>query len=403
MKNKILELLKKEEESVCNYINLTSSFNYINSDILRLKNSITNNVYLTEHNCNIDDLDELYKTINDLCKKLFDSNFSSIKAENIEIAKEAVCTSLLKKKDKILYITFENESNLLNENSNKRLSEYQIIRYNACFDNYQIDYEKLKTKVLSVNPKLVIVEDYPYPRKIEYDEIKEITSMINAYLLVDMSSISGLVAAKIYQNPCKYADVVITNTNGSLRCGSAVITLSRDDEMIKQIDKYLDENVGYQINLNTIISVLLSLDENTKPNFVSYQKQTIKNAKMLCDVFRMENVKVISNGTDNQNVLIDTKKSFNITGKEASIVLKDIGIVCNKNLIPNDLTTPYITSGLLISTLSATTRGFKEKDFLELGKIICKCLKNSEDVIIKEELKKQVKLLCTFNSIYEEE
>ena len=154
--------------------------------------------------------------------------------------------------------------------------------------------------------------------------------------------------------------------------------------------------------MHVIAAKAVCFKEALTPEFVKYQKQVVKNAKVLCDVLKMEGFKIVAGGTDNHLILIDVKKSVNMTGKEAEQILEHIGITCNKNMIPFDSTTPFITSGIRLGTAAMTTRGFKEQEFLEVGKIISTCLNNFENKEILEDLKLRVKRLCESNPLYEE-
>ena len=217
-----------------------------------------------------------------------------------------------------------------------------------------------------------------------------------------MAHIAGLVAAGLHQNPCKYADVVTSTTHKTLRGPRGGLILTNNIEIAKRINKTVFPGIQGGPLEHVIAAKAVCFVEAMSYDFIEYQKQVIKNAKILADVLKLEGFKIVANGTDNHLLLIDVKKSVNLTGKEAEEILDKIGITCNKNMIPNDPTTPFITSGIRVGTAAMTTRGFKEKDFMRVGKIIAKCLKNYDNEIIHEELRKEVLELCESHPIYKE-
>ena len=220
--------------------------------------------------------------------------------------------------------------------------------------------------------------------------------------MVDMAHIAGLVAAGLHQNPCLYADVVTSTTHKTLRGPRGGLILTNNEELAKKIDKMVFPGIQGGPLMHVIAAKAVCFKEALSPSFITYQKQVIKNAKILSDVLKMEGFKIVTNGTDNHLMLVDVKKSVNMTGKEAETILDSIGITCNKNMIPYDVTTPFITSGIRLGTAAMTTRGFKEQDFVLVGKIISACLHNSDNVRILEDLKSRVKELCNKYPIYEE-
>ncbi len=401
----IFNVIEKERKKQEETINLVSSSNYVSSSVLNTLGSILNNsiydIYHSRKSHFLNDfLGEVENIAIEYAKKVFDVKYANVQPDSKTVANMAVFNTLLNKDDKVLSLNLE-----LDKHSSFDYAfnsdQYNFTYFSVDKETNQIDYEMVRKIALKERPKLILV-DGSYTRKLDFSEFKDIATSCGAYLLVDISNIAGLVAAGLHQNPCKYADVVTLTTNKTLRGPKGGLILTNKEWIIKKIDQSVLYSLQGKPLINVIAAKAICFKEAMKSEFVSYQKQTIKNAKILSDILRLEGFKIITNGTDNHLILLDVKKSVNMTGKEAEKILNDIGILCNKNMIPYDPTTPFITSGLLFSTSAMTTRGFKEKEFLEVGKIIATCLFNSENKEILEDLKKRVSNLCENFPIGEE-
>ena len=316
----------------------------------------------------------------------------------------AVYRSILNKGDTVLAMDLESGGHLTH---GSRMSfsgmDYNFKSYGVEKETCQINYDEIRKLALKIKPKLIVAGASAYSRIIDFAELRDIANECGSYLMVDMAHIAGLVAAGLHPNPCKYADVVTSTTHKTLRGPRGGIILTNSEDLIKKINKTVFPGIQGGPLMHVIAAKAVCFSEAMTKEFIDYAKQVVKNAKVLCDVLKMSGFKIVSGGTDNHLMLVDVKKSVNMTGKEAESVLDSIGITCNKNMIPYDTTTPFITSGIRIGTAAMTTRGFKEEEFVEVGKIISDVLHNSDDKTLLEEAKKRVDALCKKFPIYEEE
>lgn len=406
--NNLFELIEKEKRRQQETIELIASENFVSEDVLKAQGSILTNKYAEGYpkkryygGCQF--VDEIEKLACFYAKKLFNVKFANVQPHSGSSANMAVYRTLLKKGDKVLGMNLSSGGHLTH-GSNLSFSgmDYKFINYDVDKKTNQINYDEVRKIAIKEKPKLIIAGTSSYSRKIDFAEFKDIASSVGAYLMVDMAHIAGLVAAGLHQNPCLYADVVTSTTHKTLRGPRGGLILTNNEELAKKIDKMVFPGIQGGPLMHVIAAKAVCFKEALSPSFITYQKQVIKNAKILSDVLKMEGFKIVTNGTDNHLMLVDVKKSVNMTGKEAETILDSIGITCNKNMIPYDVTTPFITSGIRLGTAAMTTRGFKEQDFVLVGKIISACLHNSDNVRILEDLKSRVKELCNKYPIYEE-
>lgn len=408
MISEIFEAINEEKMRQQNTIELIASENFVSKDVLKAQGSILTNKYAEGYpnrryygGCKY--IDKIEKIAINNAKKLFGVKFANVQPHSGSSANMAVYRALLNKGDKVLGMEL-NSGGHLTHGSALSFSgmDYNFISYDVDKETGQINYDEVRRIAIKEKPKLIVAGASAYSRKIDFLEFSDIAKACGAYLMVDMAHIAGLVAAGLHMNPCKYADVVTSTTHKTLRGPRGGIILTNNEEIAKKIDKAVFPGIQGGPLEHVIAAKAVCLAEAMKVEFIEYQKQVIKNAKVLCDVLKMEGFKIITNGTDNHLILVDVKKSVNMTGKEAEKLLEEIGITCNKNMIPYDPTTPFITSGIRLGTAAMTTRGFEEKDFVEVGKIISSCLHSRDDEKILKDLKRRVKILCDCNPIYEE-
>lgn len=399
MVNEVFDLIEKERQRQENTIELIASENFVSENVLKAQGSILTNKYAEGYpskryygGCHV--IDEIETHAIESAKKLFGVKYANVQPHSGSNANMAVYRALLSPNDVVLSMKLEAGGHLTHGSSmNFSGMDYKFYSYNVDKETNTLNYDEIRKLAKRVKPKLIVTGASSYPRKIDFAEFRKIADEVGAMLLVDMAHIAGLVAAGLHQNPCKYADVVTTTTHKTLRGPRGGLILTNDSTLIGKINKAVFPGIQGGPLEHVIAAKAVCFDEAMSLDFIKYQKQIIKNSKILCDSLKMEGFKIVTNGTDNHIVLVDTKKSINMTGKEAENVLDKIGITCNKNMIPYDPTTPYITSGIRLGTAAMTTRGFDERAFAEVGKIISKSLKNSEDKMIQEELKQKVKEL----------
>ncbi len=407
MVNSIFEIIEKEKERQQNTIELIASENFVSENVLKAQGSILTNKYAEGYpakryygGCKF--VDEIENAAIDSVTKLFGVRYANVQPHSGSSANMAVYRALLKKGDKILSMGLD-EGGHLTHGHDLSFSgqDYKFIHYGVEKETCQINYDALRKLALKEKPKLILAGASAYSRKIDFIEFRDIARACGAYFMVDMAHIAGLVAAGVHQNPCKYADVVTSTTHKTLRGPRGGIILTNNEKIIKKVNKTIFPGIQGGPLMHVIAAKAVCFNEAMSKKFIEYQKQVVKNAKVLCDVLKLEGFKIVTNGTDNHLILIDVKKSVNLTGKEAEEILDDIGITCNKNMIPYDPTTPFITSGIRLGSAAMTTRGFDENDFKEVGKIISTCLTNYDNKEVLEDLKLRVKKLCDNHMIYE--
>lgn len=377
-------------------IELIASENYVSKDILELQGSILTNKYAEGYpnkryygGCEYIDVFE-DKAI-EYAKKLFDAKFANVQPHSGSSANMAVYRTLLNHGDKVMGMNLSNGGHLTHGH---KLSfsgqDYEIVDYDVDPITEEIDYEVLRNKAIIEKPKMIIAGASAYSKTIDFAKFRAICDEIGAYLMVDMAHIAGLVATGLHPSPIPYADVVTSTTHKTLRGPRGGLILTNNEEIAKKINKVVFPGIQGGPLMHVIAAKAECFYEALQPEFKAYQKQVIKNIKSLAESLKEEGFRIIANGTDNHLILVDIKGSCGITGKEAEQLLDKIHITVNKNTIPNDEESPMISSGIRIGSPAMTTRGFKEKEFEIVGKIISKALKNPHDEQLLKELSNEV-------------
>ena len=396
MDKRIREILDKEKNRQRDNIELIASENYVSNDILELQGSVFTNKYAEGYpgkryygGCeNVDDIENL--AIEYVCK-LFNVKYANVQPHSGSQANMAVYRALLNHGDKIMGLNLSHGGHLTHGHKlNFSGIDYEVVSYNVDNDSEVIDYDKVREIALKEKPKMIIAGASAYPREINFKKFKDIALEVGAYLMVDMAHIAGLVATGFHMSPIPYADIITSTTHKTLRGPRGGMILTNREDIIKKINKVVFPGVQGGPLMHVIAAKAQCFYEALQPEFKEYQLQVIKNIKTLEKVLKEEGIRLVSNGTDNHLLLLDVKNSVGITGKKAEEVLDKINITVNKNTIPNDLESPMVTSGIRIGSPAMTTRGFKEEEFTILGKIICKCLKNYDNVEVLKQLKEEV-------------
>lgn len=392
----ILEALNKERQRQEENIELIASENYVSNDILKLQGSILTNKYAEgypgkRYYGGCENIDAIESLAVEYAKKLFNCNFANVQPHCGSSANMAVYKALLNVGDKVMGMNLDNGGHLTHGH---RLSfsglEYNIVSYDIDKDTQMLDYDTIAKKVLEEKPKMIIAGASAYSRKIDFKRFRQIADSVDAYLMVDMAHIAGLVAAGLHESPVPYAHVVTTTTHKTLRGPRGGLILTNDEEIAKKINRMVFPGIQGGPLEHVIGAKAQCFYEALQPEFKEYQTQVIKNIKALAQSLKEEDFKVVSDGTDNHLILVDVKSSFGITGKEAQNLLDTINITTNKNTIPNDTESPMVTSGLRLGSPAMTTRGFKEEEFIQVGKIIASAIKNRDDENKMIELKSEV-------------
>ncbi len=407
MDKKILEALKAETKRQQNNIELIASENYVSKSILELQGSIFTNKYAEgypgkryyggcENVDTIENLAILYVT------KLFDAKYANVQPHSGSSANMAVYRALLKPHDKVLGLNLSHGGHLTHGHDiNFSGLDYDFIAYNLDPETEMLDYDAIKKLALKEKPQMIVAGASAYSRFIDFRKFREIADEVGALLFVDMAHIAGLVAAGYHENPVKYADIVTSTTHKTLRGPRGGIILTNNEEIAKKINKTIFPGIQGGPLMHIIAAKAQCFYEALQPEFKEYAHQIIKNAQALADTLKEEGFKIISGGTDNHLMLVDVKTPLGITGAIAETVLDKIHITVNKNTIPNETESPFKTSGIRLGTPAMTTRGLKEKEFIQIGHIIAKALKNKDNMDIMKELEQEVLALTNKFPIYE--
>lgn len=391
------EILEKEKERQENNIELIASENFVSNAVMEACGSIMTNKYAEGYpskryygGCEyVDEIEELAQKR--LCK-LFNVKYANVQPHSGSQANMAVYRALLNSGDKVLGMSLDAGGHLTH---GYKLSfsgqDYECYSYGLDLKTERLNYDDIEKLALEIKPKIIIAGASAYPREIDFKKFREIANKVNAYLFVDMAHIAGLVAANLHQNPCDYADVVTSTTHKTLRGPRGGIILTNNEEIYKKLNKTVFPGIQGGPLMHIIAAKAVAFNEALSDEFKDYQKQVILNAKALAKTLAELGYHVISGGTDNHLLLVNVYKSTNINGKEAETKLHEVNITCNKNSIPNDTLPPLVSSGIRLGSPAMTSRGFKEEDFVKIGKLIDACLK---DKMTQEEIKNEVTTLC---------
>ena len=402
LQDALIKETQRQEEN----IELIASENYVSKDILKLQGSILTNKYAEGYpghryygGCEYIDIFE-EKAIQ-YAKELFNVKYANVQPHSGSSANMAVYRALLNSGDKVMGMGLSSGGHLTHgHKASFSGKDYQIVPYDVNKETESLDYDQIEKIAIEEKPKMIIAGAAASSLKIDFKRFKEIADKVGAYLMVDMAHIAGLVATGLHQNPCDYADVVTSTTHKTLRGPRGGLILTNNEELAKKIDKEIFPGIQGGPLMHVIAAKAQCFYEALQPEFKQYQEQILKNAKAMAERFKEKGIKVIANKTENHLFLIDIKKSFYITGKQAEQILDSINITCNKNTIPNETESPTKASGLRIGTAAMTTRGLKEKDFIKIADIIIETLKNYQNESILKELKSQVKDITKRFPIY---
>lgn len=407
MDPKIKEALDKERKREQDNIELIASENFVSKSILELQGSIFTNKYAEGYpnkryygGCvNVDTIETLAI---EYAKKLFHAEYANVQPHSGSQANMAVYRALLEPGDKVMGMNLSHGGHLTHGNPvNFSGHDYEFIPYNLNPETEELDYEEIRRIALEERPQMIVAGASAYSRAIDFAKFRDIAHEVGAYLFVDMAHIAGLVAAGLHQNPVLYADVVSSTTHKTLRGPRGGLILTNSEEIIKKINKTIFPGIQGGPLMHVIAAKAECFYEALQPEFKTYQEQVIKNAKVLAKTLEEEGFKIISGGTDNHLMLVDVKSTLGITGKCAEETLDKINITVNKNTIPSETESPSKASGIRLGSPAMTTRGLKEEEFVSIGHIIAKALRNKDNETILKELQKEVLTITKKYPIYE--
>ena len=393
--------LKRQEEG----LELIASENYASPAVMQAQGSILTNKYAEGlpgkryyGGCeNVDNIEQI--AIDRVCK-LFKCKYANVQPHSGSQANMGSFFALIEPGDTILGMDLSQGGHLTHGSPvNFSGKLFNVISYGLNVEKEELDYDEIRKVALEAKPKLIIAGASAYAREIDFSKFREIADEVGAYLLVDMAHIAGLVAAGVHQSPFPHAHVVTSTTHKTLRGPRGGIALTNDEEIIKKINFNMFPGIQGGPLEHVIAAKAVAFKEALDESFVTYQKQVISNAKVLAENLQGLGIDIVSNGTDNHLVLVKTD-SVGLTGKVAEATLEKAGITCNKNMIPGDTRSPFVTSGIRLGTPAITTRGLKEEQMKNVANWIVEALKNHDNESKLQEIKSEVEKLCKEFPVY---
>ncbi len=394
----IYEIIRHEVERQRNKLNLIASENYASRAVLQAQGSVMTNKYAEGYpgkryygGCEFVDMAENLAI--DRAKKLFGAEHVNVQPHSGSQANMAVYFAMLKHGDTIMSMDLSHGGHLSHGSPvNFSGKLFNIIPYGVSKETKAIDYDALMDIAEKHKPKLIVCGASAYPRELDFKSFREIADSVGALLVADIAHIAGLVVAKIHCDPVPYADFVTTTTHKTLRGPRGGMIMCRE-EYAKDIDKSVFPGIQGGPLMHVIAAKAVAFKEAMSRDFVDYQKQIVKNAKKIANELAIRGNEIVSGGTDNHLMLVDLTPQ-NITGKDAEAKLGEAGIILNKNTIPFETRSPFITSGIRIGTPAVTTRGMKEKEMVIIADSIDTTLKNMNDADRIKEVKRDMLELC---------
>lgn len=404
---RLFQSVEKELNRQRDNIELIASENFVSDAILELTGSILTNKYAEGYSgkryyggCQF--VDEVESLAKDYLCQIYQAEYANVQPHSGAQANTAVYMALLQHGDVVLGMSLADGGHLTHGHPlNFSGINYEFHSYGVDKETEQIDYQEYQRKVKELKPKLVVAGASAYSRQIDFEFMAKCAHEVGAIFMVDMAHIAGLVACNLHPSPFPHADIVTTTTHKTLRGprGGAILCKK---EFASAIDRAVFPGMQGGPLMHVIAAKAQCFYEAMQPEFKEYGKQIIKNAKALEKVLKEEGFRLVAGGTDNHLLLIDVKSSCGISGKKAERLLDEINITVNKNAIPFDTEKPFKASGIRIGTPAMTTKGLKEADFEEVGKIIAYRLKHEETDDIKEECIKRVKAITDKITMYQD-
>lgn len=392
----VYNAIEKEFEREQSHIELIASENFVSKAVLEAQGSVMTNKYAEGYSskryyggCEYVDIVE--NLANERVQKLFNVKYSNVQPHSGSQANQEAYRALINVGDTILGMNL-NDGGHLSHGMAKNFSgmDYKVFSYGVDPNTGLIDYDNVRTIAKECQPKLIIAGASAYSRIIDFKKFREIADEVGAYLMVDMAHIAGLVAAGLHPNPCDYADIVTSTTHKTLRGPRGGIILTNNEEIIKKVNSRVFPGVQGGPLMHVIAAKAVAFKEALEPKFKEYAFQIIKNMHAFCDELTQKGYKLVSGGSDNHVVLLDVLSSIGISGKEAEGILGSVNITVNKNTIPGETQKPTVTSGIRLGTAAMTTRGFLEDDFRNVARLIDLALKNKDDNLVLDAVKKDV-------------
>ena len=402
---KLWEAIQSEEERQEYGLELIASENFVSRAVMEAAGSVMTNKYAEGYSrkryyggCQFVDVAEDLAI--ERAGKLFGVKYVNVQPHSGSQANMAVYKALINSGDIILGMKLDHGGHLTHgKNVNFSGQDYKVYSYGVDRDTEVIDYKKVEEIALEVKPRIIIAGASAYSRTIDFKRFREIADMVGAYLVVDMAHIAGLVAAGEHPSPIPHAHVVTTTTHKTLRGPRGGMILTDDEEIIKKVNKAIFPGIQGGPLMHIIAAKAAAFNEALDDKFKEYQRQVVINAHILSEELKKGGLRIVSGGTDNHMILVDLTNK-DLTGKEAEKILEEANITVNKNGIPYDTKSPFVTSGIRIGTPALTTRGMKEEEMRKVAVLILKSLNNGDSPETLKIIKSDVANLCKRFPLY---
>jgi glycine hydroxymethyltransferase len=401
----LYEAMTAESSRQESHIELIASENYCSQAVMEAQGSDLTNKYAEgypgkRYYGGCEHVDVIEQLAIDRAKELFGAEYANVQPHAGSQANSAVFLALLEANDTILGMSLDAGGHLTHgAHVNFSGINYKAVQYGLNNETGEIDYEQVASLAREHKPKMIIAGFSAYSQVVDWARFREIADEVGAYLFVDMAHVAGLIAGGVYPSPVPFADVVTTTTHKTLRGPRSGLILSRDDKLAKKLNSAVfPGNQGGPL-MHAIAAKAICFKEALQDDFKTYQQQVVKNAKAMAEVIQERGYDIVSGGTENHLMLISLIKQ-EMTGKEADKWLGEAYITVNKNAVPNDPKSPFVTSGIRIGTAATTTRGFNEENSRELAGWICDVLDSRGDETVIAETREKVKAICKKLPVY---
>ncbi|MGZ5052163.1 MAG: serine hydroxymethyltransferase [Methylobacter sp.] len=404
--DELFQALEEERQRQEDHIELIASENYCSPRVMEAQGTVLTNKYAEGYpgkryygGCEY--VDKVEQLAIDRAKELFGADYANVQPHSGSQANMAVFMALLQPGDTILGLSLADGGHLTHgAKPNFSGKIYNAVQYGLHPETGEIDYAQVEALALEHKPKVIVAGFSAYSRIWDWQRFRDIADQVGAYLFVDMAHVAGLVAAGLYPNPVPIADVVTSTTHKSLRGPRGGLILCKSNP---ELEKKFDSNIFPGIQggplMHVIAAKAVAFKEAMQPEFRTYQQQVIKNAKAMAEVFIKRGFDVVSDGTDDHLMLVSLIAK-GITGKAADAALGRAHITVNKNTVPNDPQSPFVTSGIRVGTPAPTTRGFKEQEMIEIAHLMCDVMENIDDENVIAAVREKVHNLCARFPVY---
>ncbi len=402
----LFQAMEEERLRQEDHIELIASENYASPRVMEAQGSQLTNKYAEGYpgkryygGCEF--VDKVEQLAIDRAKTLFGADYANVQAHSGSQANMAVFMALIQPGDTILGLSLADGGHLTHgAKPNFSGKIYNAVQYGLNKETGEINYDEVESLAIAHKPKMIIAGFSAYSRVWDWQRFRDIADKVGAYFVVDMAHVAGLIAAGLYPNPVPFADVVTSTTHKSMRGPRGGLILCKSNpEIEKKIDSNIFPGIQGGPSMHIIAAKAVAFKEAMQPEFRNYQQQVIKNAQAMASVFVKRGFDVVSNGTDNHLMLVSLIPK-GITGKAADAALNKAHITVNKNAVPNDPQSPFVTSGIRVGTPAPTTRGFKEAEMIEIANMMCDVMENIDDEEVSARVREKVSNLCLRFPVY---